>query len=128
MFILQHYKLDPDSRTFASNPLLENEVTQIHNMIFFFRFDTNLIKNDNHSLAIELVQPGFTVLKTMIGSMKDFLIFDVEPAIDPAPRVIGVGDVLILETLVKNVNHGLWNVKPKELMSIDQGNFVKAVY
>ena len=94
----------------------------MQNMVFFFRFDTNLIKNDNHSLAIELVQPGFTVLKTMIGSMKDFLIFDVEPAIDPAPRVIGVGDVLVLETLVKNVNHGLWNVKPKELMFIDQGN------
>ena len=85
------------------------------------RFDTNLIKDGNNSMAIELIQPGFTVLKTMVGPLKDFVIFDVEPAIDPAPKQIGVGDVLILETLVKGKPHqGSWNVKPSDSMYIDQ--------
>lgn len=44
------------------------------------RFDTNLIKNANNSMSIELVQDKHTVLKTCYGSSHcDFLIFDVQP-------------------------------------------------
>ena len=86
------------------------------------RFDTNLIKAGNNSLTIELVQEGYTVLKANCGpSLTDFVIFDVESGILPNAKIVGVGDVLILETLVEGLNlkkAGKWTSEPNGIIQI----------
>ena len=88
------------------------------------RFDTNLIKNGNHSLSIELVQDGFTVLKSSVGSsLADFLIFQVDSGLVPAPKQVSVGDVLVLETLCDGLDvkkSPKWVAEPYGFMQINQ--------
>ena len=77
----------------------------LHYLLFLCRFDTNLIKsadkNSTDSFNIELGQDGYTVVRAIGGkSLNDFLIFQVESGISPAPKQVGVGDILLLESLV----------------------------
>ena len=86
------------------------------------RFDTNLLKtekkNGNESMSIELVQSGFTVLRTICGqALDDFLVFNVESGIVPAPHQIGVGDVLLLESVLQG--QGKWSAQPNGVIHID---------
>ncbi len=85
------------------------------------RFDTNLVRNANNSLSIQLIQEGMTVLKTSLGpSLSDFLVFDVASGIKPNPKLIGVGDVLVLQSLIQgNAKKGQWISEPKGILSLD---------
>ena len=82
---------------------------------FIFRFDTNLIKtaakNGTNSFTIELVQEGYTVVRAICGkSLTDFLIFQVETGISPSSKQIGVGDIVILESLVNGLQ-GIYSLE-----------------
>ena len=86
------------------------------------RFDTNLLKtekkNGNESMSIELVQSGYTVLRTMCGTaLDDFLVFDVQSGVNPSPHQIGVGDVLLLESVLEG--QGKWSAQPNGVVHID---------
>lgn len=101
------------------------------------RFDTNQIKREtkkggNHTLSIELVQPGYTVLRTVFGhSLDDFLIFDVQAGVSPSPSKIAVGDVILLQNNAQSVtapDQGHWNAEPNGMILVDNdGGFAVAL-
>ena len=69
-----------------------------------------------------MVQEGYTVVRAIGGqSLMDFLIFQVETGISPAASQVGVGDILILESLVEGLHGqlGKWTSEPSGIVHID---------
>lgn len=105
-------------------PFFEKKI--LEGLDYIFRFDTNLIKNadknETNTFNIELVQEGYTVVRAIGGqSLMDFLIFQTETGISPAPSQVGVGDILILESLVEGLHGqlGKWTSEPSGIVHID---------
>ena len=86
-------------------------------------------ENDSNALSIELLKEGYTVVRTTTGDLNDFLIFEVETAISPGPKQIGVGDILVLQELVNGIDEGKgkWTSEPNGIIQIFESDYAMAI-